>query len=269
MAPTRRRLTAQFAIGSVAVISVGACGGGGGHLATGSSGLSSAVDRMSALQSVRIVEHSSGPDTTPEVITLDYQAPDRLRSTQTGVGAQASIQIGATLYLEEFGQLGYYRPAALPASRGPAQSLLAGLQALKQGSVVQQGDTYRRVLPGSAGSLTARLDNGYVVELTTETNGVQLVQEFSLFNQAPEVVAPAADHLLPPLAAPPSCVPGQPPTAVLCVDTGPPTTEQQVKLPSLPSSFSPSTLQIRTVANAASTAVRRTTAIRVRRRPSG
>lgn len=197
------------------------CGGGGGTGATGSSEFDAAVERMVNLQSVRMTGHASGPDTSPDTLTADYQAPDRLRSVQTGTDDSESLLIGSSLYEAETGRPGYYRPVPLPPGRGGAQTVVFGLlRAMQAGKPAGRNGAYRLTLPGGAGSMVARVADGYVIELTTtDERGVVRVQQYSLFNQAPEVHEPPADRVLAPLTTAPKCQGGQPPpSAFLCAN---------------------------------------------------
>gem|GEM_PF-4277502 len=198
------------------MIVAASCSRNGTHVVSGSSELLAAVVRTSALQSVRVVENSSGPHTTRDLITIDYQAPDRLHTIQTGTEADESFQIGSIIYQQVVGRPGYFWTLGLSAHRGTAQNLFGLLQVIKSQIAVKQGGMYRVTLSHGAGSLTVKLGNGYVTELAADSGGVRSVQKFSLFNIAPSVVQPPADHILPAPPPAPKCMPGQQPTP-LCI----------------------------------------------------
>ena len=200
----QRRRQAHIVIAALALVLAASCGGGtpGG---TGSSGFSAAVDRMTGLRSVRMVGEASGPETTKDVVTMDYQAPDRLHIVQTGSEKHESFQIGSTLHQSEWGRPGYFRPLVLPPNHTTAQAAVFGvMQAMRDRNPVRDGTTYRLLLPDGKGSMIARMEGGYVTEVTVDSAGVRRVQKYSLFNEAPEVIEPPADRILPPLPATPN-----------------------------------------------------------------
>ena len=67
--------------------------------------------------------------------------------------------------------------------------------------------------------MIAKVKDGYVTELTTDSGGVHSVQQYSLFNKAPDVTEPPADRVLAPLPTAPKCTAGQPPPSTfICLD---------------------------------------------------
>jgi len=211
----RRRYVVLLALAEAVVASCG-----GTQRAAASADLSAAIDRMLGLESVRVVEQATGPNTTPDVVTIDLHTPDRLHIVQTGSEAHESFQIGSALYQDEPGQPGYFRPVSLsPAQAASKDTGFGVLEAIRGHATTRAGKTYRLALPNGAGSLTAKVEGGFVTELTQDAGGVRRMQEFSRFNAAPAVVEPPADRVLPALPALPKCPPGQPPSsAFLCIN---------------------------------------------------
>ena len=216
-------------------------------MVAGSSELSAAVENMSALQSVRIVQGASGLDT----VTIDYQAPDRLRIVQPD--GQESLQIGSTIYAPEFGRPGFFRPITSPPNGFRAKDLFLPLESMRSGTAVRSGDSYRVAAPDDTGAATAKVKDGHVSELVLDSDGVQRVYTFSLFNSAPPVLEPPADHVLPASPAPQPCTSGQQPPPMLCFESGPTSTDETVELPALRSDFVASDMQIRPITNPAAT----------------
>ncbi len=237
--------SARLIFAAVAVISIASCGSGSDTVgAAASSEVSAALDRMAALRSVRIMAHATGPNTTNDIVTTDFEPPDRAHTVQSGTENSESFYIGSTVYQSEPGRPGYFRPVALPAN-GPPRNLLAPLQSLKGASASKKGDTYRVAVPGGSVAVAIRVQGGYITEFSAEAAGVRTVESFSLFDRAPAVVEPSADHLLPALPTAPECKSDQP--VALCLNSGPLPSVQPVELPTVPPGFSGSNLQVRPV----------------------
>jgi hypothetical protein len=124
---------------------------------------------------------------------------------------------------------------------------------MRSGTAVRSGDSYRVTAPAGAGTATAKVQNGRVVELVLDSDGVQRVYTYSLFNEAPAVMEPPADHVLPAPPAPVPCNPDQQPAPMLCLENGPTPSDAPVQLPPVRSDFVASDLQIRPITNPAAT----------------
>lgn len=224
------------------------------------SELRAAIDKTLAAESLHIeVSQSMGADGDEPAgrTSIDFNAPDRIRSVSTADGSDstASIVIGDSIYFSDFERPGHFMSSRHPEGQSPAENLLAPLEAIRTEDEVRvEGEEYVVRFGDPAATATLRIRDGFVVRLRLQAGAgdeaLDAVYEFSQFGSAAEVAAPPPDRVTEAPITPECPEDGELPEGVLVCTGGDIQEPREVDLPA-PAEPVDSTLQFRPVRSAA------------------
>lgn len=227
-----------------------AAGCGSGSEAAGSgdtADLHAAVDRTLAADSFHIELSSASPD-AGGTASIDYNAPDRIRTVfEDGT---RSIIVGDTVYLSDFERPDHFLSSKRSGSAA-ADNLLLFLRAIREARPVNKiGDEFVATLGDNEGTARVLVRDGYVVRLRMHSGSgegrLDATYEFSRFGSADTVSPPPADTVSESPATAECPKNGETPVGLVVCTGAAGSESESVQLPSL-SGPADSSLQFRPV----------------------
>lgn len=227
---------------------LGACGDGTEtSVSDATSELNAAIDRTLQVESLHIEMSSTAPD-AGGTASVDYNAPDRIRTVSED--GTESIVIGDTVYFSDFAEPGRFLSTTRPGA-SPARNLFVLLEAVQDAESIEvEGEEFVASLGDKAGTARLRVRDGYVVRLRLQSGSgderIDVTHGFSRFGSAAEVAAPPPEQVSEAPTTPECPEDGEVPEGVLACSGGDMSEPEDVDLPA-PSEPSDSTLQFRPV----------------------